>query len=129
MVYHKKRVNRRWDYSEARHLMGYALLAGRGRVAPSCFSLKATTKDLGARIGPAPRRPRNAARRPARGEFPCPILYRRIFGTRSSLAKITGTRGAKIAQPLAVCSAQIPDRMARPGGFPYYAGGVPHGTI
>jgi hypothetical protein len=44
----QKRVNRRWDYSEARRLMGYALLAVRGRVAPASFSLKAATKDLGA---------------------------------------------------------------------------------
>jgi hypothetical protein len=47
------------------------------------------------------------------------------LGTRSSLAKIIGTRGAKITQPLAVCSAQILAAFARPGGFRYYAGGVP----
>jgi hypothetical protein len=47
------------------------------------------------------------------------------LGTRSSLAKITGTRDAKIAQPLAVCSAQIPAAFVRPGRFLCFAGGVP----
>jgi hypothetical protein len=42
-----------------------------------------------------------------------------------ALAKIIGTRGAKIAQALAVCSAQIPAAFVRPGRFPCYAGGVP----
>jgi hypothetical protein len=104
--------------------MGYALLAAAASHR-AAFLLRPRRKTLARGSGLPLDDLANAARRPARGEFQCPILYRRIFETRFNLAKITGTRGAKLTQPLAVCSAQIPAALVRPGRVPYYAGGVP----